>query len=81
MVQPSLTFQHYQASCMMADGETTYDSTFSNEKNLNYKSFINVGFSSNTLDIWGNFIPILNKNIIACSALLYFQVNLNVNLN
>jgi len=76
LVQPVLSFQNYQASCLLQNGSVTYDSTFANELTPNtYQTFVSAGADGTDLAI--NAV-VQSGNASACSLLLYFQVSLLV---
>ena len=77
--QPVLTFQNYQATCLLNTGSVTYDSSFSNELSpKSYQSFVSAGGEGNNLIVTGNF---LSTDVYACTMQLYFEVTINVLLN
>lgn len=76
LVQPNLSFQNYQATCLLSSGVVTYDSSFTNEPTTNsYQTFISAGGDGSDLII--NAV-VQSANISACNLLLYFQVTLSV---
>jgi hypothetical protein len=75
-VQPVLSFQNYQATCLLSSGLVTYDSGFVNEPTSNsYQTFISSGGDGSELLVSA---IIQSTNISSCNLLLYYQVSLSV---
>jgi hypothetical protein len=67
-------------ACLLSDGSTIYDSTFTGELTSNsYQSVVGVGGDQGNYAISANvFTTSSAASVQACSLLLYFTVTLNV---
>ena len=75
-IQPTLSYQNHQISCLLDNKTLIYDSSFSSELTANsYSSFVGVGGDEGSYIITAN---IITNEISACSILIYFNVKLNV---
>lgn len=76
LIQPVLSFENYQATCLLSTGTVTYDSSFSNELSTNnYQVFVSAGGEGNDLVVSATVVP---SNVYACTFQLYFKVTLEV---
>lgn len=76
LIQPTLSFENYQATCLLSTGTITYDSSFSNELSTpNYQTFVSAGGEGNDLIISAT---VVSSDVHACTFQLYFEVTLDV---
>ena len=75
-VQPQLTYQNHQVTCLKSDGTTTYDSSFTNEPGSKaYQGFVGMGGEGSSYAVSGT---IGSTGAVGCSMLLYFNVEIGV---
>jgi hypothetical protein len=77
LLKPTLKYENYQLSCLMADQSTVYDSSFLGETQASQLSSVSVGSDSDMYSV----AVFVQGNVLECTLVTYNRVLLNVMLD